>query len=59
MEIFADLSHDTGHAFAAFLKALTVDDYRKHLPDEESAAWAAAAGAEMLLALRDIGFVTT
>lgn len=59
MEIFADLSHDTGHAFAAFLKSLTMDDYKRHLPDEESAGWAATAGAEILWALRDLGFVTT
>lgn len=56
MELFADLHDEDAFAFAAFLKRLTIDDYRRHTLDEEEAQGAMTAGAEMILAFQELGF---
>lgn len=59
MDIFLDLTSDHAYAFTAFLQRLSLDDYRRCLEDEELAHSAMIADKELILAFRELGFITT
>lgn len=58
MDLFIDARDEDAFFFTAFLMRLKMEDYQKYCGDEEAAHGAMAVGQDLVLAFRELGYIT-